>query len=123
LSDDFDALFDATPVVPAPALGQAAGAITPANQQAVQAAAPAEEAPPSLLLALYKRGTSVHYEGARHTVDYVHISRKGLFLRLHEKDNIVPAEKVDAPLTRVSLPLSTYQNPKAPLPPGPARTK
>lgn len=78
-------------------------------------------------IALYKPGTGVKFEGKPHTVSHVHISRKGLFVRLKEKDGVVPAEKVDVPLTRMVLPLGAYQaNPlllQAPKPPGPARTK
>lgn len=78
-------------------------------------------------IALYKPGADVQYEGEHHTVSHVHISRKGLFVRLKEKDGVVPAEKVNIPLTRVVLPLGAYQPLQAllsvPLPPGPARTK
>lgn len=94
----------------------------------VTVTAPPEEAQaPTLWLALYKPGADVRYEGEPHTVSHVHISRKGLFVRLKEKDGVVPAEKVDVALTRVVLPLHSYQMPPArlapPLPPGPARTK
>ncbi len=69
----------------------------------------------------------MQYEGEPHTVSHVHISRNGLFVRLKEKDGVVPAEKVNIPLTRMVLPMGAYQpSPlllQAPLPPGPARTK
>jgi hypothetical protein len=69
----------------------------------------------------------VQYEGEHHTVNHVHISRNGLFVRLKNKDGIVPAEKVDVPLTRIALPMGAYKAPKTLLPPllppGPARTK
>ncbi len=90
------------------------------------AAEPEEAQAPALWLALYKPGADVQYEGERHTVNHVHISRKGLFVRLKEKEGVVPAEKVDVALTRVLLPMQAYQAPPAllpPLPPGPARTK
>ncbi len=128
MSDDFDALFDAVPTSTAPAVNA-----TPAPtgaEVAVVLAAPAvvEEAePPSLWLALYKSGADVQYEGTSHKVDHIHISRKGLFVRLTGKDGIVPAEKVNVALTRVALPPTVYQPPQAqlnaPTPPGPARTK
>ncbi len=80
-----------------------------------------------LWLALYKAGAAVQYEGEHHTVNHVHISRNGLFVRLKDKDGIVPAHKVDVPLTCIALPPDAYQHP-APrslgfVPPGPARTK
>lgn len=90
------------------------------------ATAPEINAAPALYIALYKSGTDVQYEGERHTVSYVHISRKGLFIRLKDKDSVVPAEMVSIPLTRMVLPIGAYQAPLlhlAPLPPGPARTK
>jgi hypothetical protein len=78
-------------------------------------------------LALYKPGSAVQYEGERHTVNHVHISRNGLYVRLKDKEGIVPAEKVDVPLTRVALPPGAYLPPPSLqpplLPPGPARTK
>ena len=128
MSDDFDALFDAAPTSTAPAV-KATPAPTAAEHPVVLAApAVAEETePPSLWLALYKPGADVQYESTSHKVSYVHISRKGLFVRLNNKDGIVPAEKVNVALTRVVLPVHVYQPPpiqlKAPLPPGPARTK
>ena len=69
----------------------------------------------------------MQYEGVQHTVSHVHISRNGLFVRLKDKDGVVPAEKVNVALTRVVLPLHAYQAPRnllpPPLSPGPARTK
>ncbi len=97
-------------------------AVATVPAEAVEAAPEA----PSLWLALYKPGADVHYEGERHTVNHVHISRKGLFVRLKEKDGVVPAEKVDVALTRVVLPMQAYQPPPTlvpPMPPGPSRTK
>lgn len=106
---------------PAPAPVQPEStAVAPLPPLAEPAAAPA------LWLALYKPGAPVQYEGNHHTVSHVHISRKGLFVRLKEKEGVVPAEKVDVALTRVVLPPQAYQAPPAllpPLPPGPARTK
>nr|WP_315243675.1 hypothetical protein [uncultured Albidiferax sp.] len=127
MSDDFDSLFDDPPTATA-----SAATVTPAQAQAVStavatvAAEPEEAQAPALWLALYKPGADVQYEGERHTVNHVHISRKGLFVRLKEKEGVVPAEKVDVALTRVLLPMQAYQAPPAllpPLPPGPARTK
>jgi hypothetical protein len=128
LSDDFDALFDAAPTSTPPA---ATTLLAPtADEAAIALAAPAvaEEAEaPGLWLALYKPGADVQYEGAAHKVNHVHISRKGLFVRLTGKDGIVSADKVNVALTRVALPLTVYQPPQAqlnaPTPPSPARTK
>lgn len=65
---------------------------------------PPETEPPSLLLALFKPGADVQFQGLPYKVNYVHISRKGLFVRLKEKDKVVPADKVNVALTRVFLP-------------------
>lgn len=81
---------------------------------------------PALWLPIYKHGADVQFEGAHHKVNYVHISKKGLFVRLQEKEGVVPAEKLNIALTRVVLPLHTYQSPlglQPPLPSGTERTK
>ncbi|WP_295955588.1 hypothetical protein [Rhodoferax sp.] len=134
MSDDFDSLFDTPPTAAVPAAGVSSTAVAPTlpapSTPEVAASAeivPEEDAPPSVWIALYKPGADVQYEGEPHTVSHVHISRNGLFVRLKEKDGVVPAEKVNIPLTRMVLPMGAYQpSPlllQAPLPPGPARTK
>ncbi|BDT68423.1 hypothetical protein os1_26060 [Comamonadaceae bacterium OS-1] len=128
MSDDFDSLFDSPPPAAAPAKAPAAAPAAPAVPTSTAVATvPPEEVEaareaPALWLALYKPGADVEYEGERHTVNHVHISRKGLFVRLKEKEGVVPAEKVNVALTRVVLPMQAYQPPPALLP-GPARTK
>ena len=66
----------------------------------------------------------MQFQGEPHKVSYVHISRKGLFVRLKEKDNVVPADKVKVALTRVFLPRNANHGPRAlQLPPLPTDTK
>lgn len=75
-------------------------------------------------LALYKPGADVQFKGEPHKVNYVHISRKGLFVMLREKDVVVPAEKVSVALTRVFLPRNANHEPRTlQLPPLPTGTR
>lgn len=84
-------------------------------------------AAPTLLIALYKSGADVQYQGEPHTVSHVHISRQGLFVRLKDKTSVVSAEEVNIPLTRIALPTGAYQPLSRLLSPAvtpsPARTK
>ena len=73
-----------------------------------------------MLIALYKSGADVQYQGEPHTVSHVQISKQGLFVRLKEINGVVPAEKVNVPLTRMALPTGAYQ--PVPVPLGPSRT-
>ncbi len=125
--DDFDALFDEAPTAAKPSTVAPAPSRTAVAVVAEETASPEGPVAPSIWIAIYRSGDQIQYVGKNYTINHVHISRKGLFLRLKDKDELVLADRVQVALTQLNLPLNAYQNPKLkllpPPPPSPARTK